>query len=160
MPLYYTHVGKLNYLNDNMPSRKIIDALKGVHKKHRLVEGSVSSHTKSAQKITKDWQLQVVSETVLSEVKVSPENSEKIDVVDLVSQTAYELKVSGKNTHHEFYKDVFKILTYNEYKKEKILRLVFISERDGIKSLERRLDTKLIALLKTAHNLKIQLEPI
>jgi len=137
----------------------IIAALKEIHAKHRLSEGDVSAHTKSAQIITKEWQASVCNESILSEVPVSPENAEKIDLVDITNHVAFELKVSGNNTHHEFYKDLIKVLTYNEYQNNnnKLIKLVFISESKGIKSLSNRLDTKFLTMLKNTHRLSVEL---
>lgn len=140
----------------------IIEPLRAIHKKYRLIGGGVSLHTKSAQRITSEWQAAVCKGTVESEVKVSPENKERIDVVDFGTNIAYELKVSGNNTHHEFYKDLIKVLTYNEYQEphRKITKLVFISELAGIKSLSSRLDSKLIQMLSVNHKLSIELVSI
>jgi hypothetical protein len=93
---------------------------------------------------------------------VSPENNERIDIVDFDNNVAYELKVSGKNTHHEFYKDLIKILTYNEYQKveSKISKLVFISESQGIKSLSGRLDSNFLQMLQSTHEISIELYSI
>ena len=70
-----------------------------------------------------------------------------------------ELKVSGKNTHHEFYRDLAKVLTYNLYqeKEPKIQKLIFLSEQKGIQSLEKRLAPKFIEMLEEVHQLKIEL---
>lgn len=138
---------------------EILDGLRSIHKKYRLAEGDVSSHTKSAQKITSEWQNLMSSESIGAEVRVSPENNERIDIVDYVRKEAYELKVSGNNTHHEFYKDLVKVLTYNEYQPQskRLVRLNFISEEIGIKSLSNRLDAKFLKLLMTTHNLSIDL---
>lgn len=140
----------------------IIDTLREIHAKHRLSDGDVSAHTKSAQVITKEWQKAVCSGSIQAEVKVSPDGNEKIDIVDLSKYEAYELKVSGKNTHHEFYKDLIKILTYNEYAEpdNRLNKLIFISELSGIKSLERRLDAKLLSMLENKHDLSIELVSI
>ena len=137
----------------------IVDSIKGIHPQHRLGNSDVSGHTKSAQKITIEWQKAVQNESVKAEFPVSPKNKEKIDIVDFANNTAYELKVSGKNVHHEFFKDVFKVLTFNEYQEanERLGKLVFISEQSGINSLRGRLDVKLIALLQERHNLSIEL---
>lgn len=137
----------------------IIESVRNIHKIYRLEKGDVSAHTKSAQKITREWQKAVCIGNIESEVRVSPENKEKIDIVDHNSNTAYELKVSGNNTHHEFYKDLIKVLTYNEHKPagKKISTLVFISESSGIRSLERRLDSKFIKMLSSSHALSIEL---
>jgi len=140
----------------------IIEELRKIHVKHRLADGDVSAHTKSAQVITKEWQQSVCSGNIKAEVKVSPLGNEKIDIVDLSKNEAYELKVSGKNTHHEFYKDLIKILTYNEYAEsdKKLNKLIFISELNGIKSLEGRLDKKLLSMLKNKHELSVELVSI
>lgn len=96
---------------------------------------------------------------IKSEVSVSTENNEKIDVVDLKEKIAYELKVSGKNNHHEFYKDLVKILTYKEYQPQefKIIKLFFISESEEITSLKGRLYSKFIELVRSVHNLVFEL---
>lgn len=143
----------------SVPELMIIETLRAVHLKHRLHEGDVSAHTKSAQTITKEWQAAVCNESVVSEVRVSKANNERIDVVDLDTKTAYELKVSGKNTHHEFYKDLVKVLTYNEYQApaQRLTKLVFISEEAGIRSLQARLDVLFLKMLKSKHSLHIEL---
>ena len=94
---------------------------------------------------------------IFTEVPVSPENNEKIDVIDLSTKTAYEVKVSGKNTHHEFYKDMAKVLTYNEYTEVKISKLIFLSESEGISSLEKRLDSRFVSLMKRKHHIEFEL---
>jgi len=140
----------------------IIESLRNIHKKYRLLEGDVSSYTKSAQRITIEWQVAVCTDSIEAEVMFSPENKERIDIVNHSTNTAYELKVSGKNTHHEFYKDLIKVLTYNEYqeKGKKLSKLVFISEYSGIRSLSGRLDSKLIKMLSSIHNVSIELVSI
>ena len=140
----------------------IVETLRGIHAKHRLNEADVSAHTRSAQKITKAWQQSVCDENVQAEVSVSPGGNEKIDIVDLRNREAYELKVSGKNTHHEFYKDLVKVLTYNEYTEpeKRLKKLIFISETKGIKSLQSRLDEKLLAMLYKTHGLTVELVSI
>ncbi len=140
----------------------IIESLKEIHSNHRLSDGDVSSHTKSAQIITKEWQKAVCGAAIQSEVSVSPENNERIDIIDHSTNTAYELKVSGKNTHHEFYKDLVKVLTYNEYQavESRIIKLVFISESAGIKSLTGRLDSKFMTMIGNNHGLSIELVEI
>ena len=127
----------------------IIEALRVIHAKHRLTNVCVSKHTKSAQIITKEWQQCVCTENIKAEVKVSPLGNEKIDIVDFSKNEAYELKVSGKNTHHEFYKDLVKVLTYNEYVglDNKLHKLIFISEMS-------------LFMLKNIHELSVELVSI
>jgi len=140
----------------------IVETLRKIHLQHRLQEGDVSAHTKSAQVITREWQAAVCNDGVVGEVRVSRANNERIDVVDLQTKTAYELKVSGKNTHHEFYKDLIKVLTYNEYRveEEKLKKLVFISEETGIRALRGRLDKMFLKMIESKHMLSIDLVAI
>ena len=144
---------------------KITQAAIDVHKKYRdRTKKDVSTQTKSAIQITREWQEIICDGKIIKqEVSVSPEGNEKIDVVDLESMVAYEMKVSGKNAHHEFYKDIVKVLTYNlhrEQKSDHIKKMVFLSEEYGIISLEKRLDAKFVSLLEDVHNMAIELIPI
>jgi hypothetical protein len=79
-----------------------------------------------------------MDEIINAEVPICNNAKEKIDIVDFSTQTAYELKVSGKNVEHEFYKDIFKVITFNNNKpKKRLSTFVFISEEEGIKKLKR-----------------------
>src|SRR5262249_47445149 len=62
------------------------------------------------------------------EAMVAPELDQKIDIVDLQTACAYEFKVSGKNAPAEFYKDVVKVIMWNQRRKNKLRGLVFITE--------------------------------
>lgn len=141
--------------------KEIIQILKKVHKKYRKSKGTVSDHTKSAQNITSKWQMGVQEKypEIIAEAPVFDKNKERIDLLDLANGVAYELKVSGKNTHHEFYKDLVKVLTYNLYheKGKQIKKLIFLSEADGIKSLQKRLAPKFEEMLAKTHKLEIEL---
>lgn len=142
--------------------KTILDTLIDAHKNNRIktVTG-VSEHTKSAQAITKEWQGEVKKILVFVEKEVISGKNEKIDLVDLKEKTAYELKVSGKNCHHEFYKDLIKVITYNLYhSKNKLKKLIFISEDYGIEKLVSRLDKKLIYEIKCKHDIVIELVAI
>ena len=59
---------------------------------------------------------------------VAPELDQRLDVVDTETACAYEFKVSGKNAWAEFYKDVVKVLMWNQRRKTKLKTLVFITE--------------------------------
>src|SRR5215831_19258626 len=94
-------------------------------------EASVSEHTLNAQAIAKVWRgavLELDPDRFQIEASVAPELDQKIDVVDLESACAYEFKVSGKNAWAEFYKDIVKVIIWNERRKKKLRRLVFITE--------------------------------
>ena len=92
---------------------------------------SVSEHTKNAQAIAKAWRSAVYGlgpDRFQLEALVAPELDQKIDIVDLEAGCAYEFKVSGKNAWAEFYKDVVKVIIWNEKRTKKLSGLVFITE--------------------------------
>jgi hypothetical protein len=91
----------------------------------------VSENTKNAQMIAKAWRKAVYDlnpDRFQIEVSVAPELEQKIDIIDSETSCAYEFKVSGKNAPAEFYKDVVKVIMWNERKKRKLTCLVFITE--------------------------------
>jgi hypothetical protein len=99
----------------------------------RLREAAdVSQHTKDAQRIAKLWRASVVAldaNRYQHEAPVDPAFDQRIDILDTTGRVAYELKVSGKNAHNELYKDVVKILLYNQSSsRTAIQRLVFIAD--------------------------------
>lgn len=113
-----------------------------IHQRIRNInEKGISNATRQAITITKEWQNYFRDyEHLEAETRVAKDNKEKIDIVDHQQRLAYEMKVSGKNPHHEFYKDLIKIVIYNENNPQKKLHtLVFITKDEGIQSLERRL---------------------
>jgi hypothetical protein len=133
-------------------NKKIIDAAREAFRQ-RLTEGNdVAAHTRNAQSIAKDWRLRVVRldpDNFHYEVPISPEFDQRIDVLDKSEMCAYEFKVSGKNATAEFYKDVVKILLWNERKSEKIKELIFITEEScGRRSLDTPMPAAYIALLR------------
>lgn len=91
----------------------------------------VSENTKNAQAIAKSWRRAVHDldpERFRIEAMVAPELDQKIDVVDVETGCAYEFKVSGKNAWAEFYKDIVKVIIWNERQNSKLSCLVFITE--------------------------------
>jgi hypothetical protein len=91
----------------------------------------VSENTKNAQAIAKAWRSavhQLDPDRFQIEALVAPELDQKIDVIDIETASAYEFKVSGKNAWAEFYKDVVKVIMWNERRSKKIPTLVFITE--------------------------------
>jgi len=98
----------------------------------------VSKSTREAQTITKEWQARVRAANksrYAAEVKVSTTFRERIDLVDRHTGTAYEMKVSGKNPTHEFFKDVFKVMEHNTSGGGRILHLVFLTHSLGVARL-------------------------
>lgn len=98
----------------------------------RLKDSSdVSENTKNAQAIAKSWRGAVHKldpDRFQIEAMVTPELDQQIDIVDSETGCAYEFKVSGKNAWAEFYKDVVKVLMWNQHRKKKLSCLVFITE--------------------------------
>jgi len=100
----------------------------------RLKDSSdVSENAKNAQAIAKAWRgalHELGPDRFQIEAMVTPELDQKIDIVDSETACAYEFKVSGKNACAEFYKDVVKVLMWNQHCKKKLSRLVFITEEE------------------------------
>ena len=98
----------------------------------RLKDSSdVSENTRNAQAIAKAWRGAVHKldpDRFQIEAMVTPELDQKIDIVDSETACAYEFKVSGKNAWAEFYKDVVKVLMWNQHRKKKLSCLTFITE--------------------------------
>jgi len=98
----------------------------------RLKDSSnVSENTRNAQAIAKTWRGAVHKldpDRFQIEAMVTPELDQTIDIVDSQTACAYEFKVSGKNAWAEFYKDVVKILMWNQYRNRKLTSLTFITE--------------------------------
>src|SRR6202140_2241257 len=91
----------------------------------------VSENTKNAQAIAKAWRGAVHTldpDRFQIEAMVTPELDQKIDIVDQENSCAYEFKVSGKNAPAEFYKDIVKVIIWNQKRKKKLSSLVFITE--------------------------------
>ena len=91
----------------------------------------VSENTKNAQAIAKGWRSAVHAldpDRFQIEAMVAPELDQKIDIVDQKNGCAYEFKVSGKNAPAEFYKDIVKVIIWNQKRKRKLCSLVFITE--------------------------------
>lgn len=127
----------------------------------RLREGSnVSDHTKNAQAIAKAWRLAVHEldpDRFQIEPLVAPDLDQRLDVLDLKTHTAYEFKVSGKNATSEFYKDVVKIIVWNQRRKTAIGRLVFITEEVwGRKYLDTPMPREYVKYLR-AHGLDVDI---
>jgi hypothetical protein len=132
--------------------QQIIDAAHNSFRKRLLDGNDVGAHTRNAQSIAKDWRLRVFEldpDRFQYEVPISPEFDQRIDVLDRSQMCAYEFKVSGKNATAEFYKDVVKILLWNERRKDKIEKLVFITEESwGRKYLDTPMPKAYIAFLQ------------
>jgi hypothetical protein len=122
-----------------MRGNKIIESARLAYKQHWRTTSDESTGDRQATKVTKAWQQDVVSGDIQCEVPVGEGLNEKIDLIDHSVRVAYEMKVSGKNPDHEFYRDIFKVLIYNQRHAKKVRSLVFITEQDGAVKLNKGL---------------------
>ncbi len=93
-----------------------------------------------ADRLCKQWQNEAKKIPNLEHIaEANVAGNSPIDLLDLSQGIAYELKYSHKNVKHEFYKDLFKVLIYNqdEINKIKIKQFVFLCHHQGIGSLLR-----------------------
>lgn len=128
----------------------------------RLKDSSdVSENTKNAQAIAKVWRgivHKLDPDRFQMEALVTPELDQKIDIVDTETACAYEFKVSGKNAAAEFYKDIVKIIVWNEKRKKKLSSLVFITEeKHGRPFLDAPMPRAYMKYL-AEHGLKVSVE--
>lgn len=120
--------------------------------RQRIGESSdVSENTTNAQSIARDWRQRcwdLEHGRFTIEETVHPGLNQRIDVVDRHEACAYEFKVSGKNAATEFYKDIVKIILWNEKRKDKLKKLVFITEEEwGRKYLDTEMPKGFMAYL-------------
>ena len=138
--------------------KKVLEIAASAYEKFWQPSSDESTGDKSAKKVTLHWQdnvMRLYDGLYQTEVPV-PSLKEKIDLVNLTDGIAYEMKVSGKNPGHEFYKDIFKILIFNKKSEAKIKMLVFITEKKGVEELNRGLGKEAINFAKRL-NLQIEL---
>jgi hypothetical protein len=133
--------------------------------KHCSRGKGVSKQTKKAQRVCREWQERVLKEFPSArfekEVPLGGRGArQRIDLVDWITRTAFELKVSPNNTHMEVYKDVFKALVYNiRNPRRKLRHLVFIAPAAGIDSLGTEFP-KDVAAITQGLKLKFSLKKI
>jgi hypothetical protein len=116
-------------------------------------------YQQNGQAIAKAWRKAVHEldpDRFLIEALVDPELDQKIDILDRETLCAYEFKVSGKNAQSEFYKDVVKVIVWNERHKTKIGRLVFITEEYGRRFLDAPMPQAYIQYLES-HGLRVRI---
>jgi hypothetical protein len=132
--------------------------------RQRIPDGAtVGEHTRNAVAIAREWKktcTALAPNRIAYEVSILPSLNQRIDIYDRDEACAYEFKVSGKNACAEFYKDVVKVLMWNEQKEEKIKKMVFITEEVwGRKHLDTEMPKALTRFLKK-HGLDVEIEYI
>ena len=111
-----------------------------IHRRLWSPGSSVSAQTKKSQRVCAVWQDVVIERfgnRFKAEVSLNESGpAQKIDLVDRKTRVAYELKSSPNNVHMEIYRDVFKVLVFNERNpRQRITTLVFIAPKAGIQKL-------------------------
>jgi len=142
-----------------MEGNKIIKSARLAYEQHWQTTSDESIGDRQATKVTKAWQQDVASNDIQCEVPIKEGLKEKIDLIDHSVNMAYEMKVSGKNPHHEFYRDIFKVIIYNQHHAKKLKGLVFITEQDGADKLNKGLG-KSVQKLLAQHKLDIAVKGI
>jgi len=128
------------------------------------VDASVSAHTRNARKIASEWKRKCVALVpgIRYEETVAEDLGQRIDILDEQDQCAYELKVSGKNAYAEFYKDIVKVLMWNEAheaQSKKIKEFVFMTEETwGRKQLDTHMPKAFIEFLLAKFELSVKIE--
>jgi hypothetical protein len=134
-------------------SDPVVQAAQHVFGERLRGNSDVSDNTRNAQAIAKAWRKAVYDkdpDRYQVEVVVAPDLDQRLDVLDTTTHTAYEFKVSGKNATAEFYKDIVKVIVWNQKHKKPVTHLVFITEEEwGKKYLETPMPKAYIAYLHT-----------
>lgn len=145
-----------------MSVEDIVRLAQEAHRKHWVSTSDESTGDKQAAAVTSTWQQaaqQLLGERVRVEVPVAPRLRDRIDIVDIADETAFEFKVSGKNPHHEFYKDIFKVIVYNAEHEPKLSCFVFVTEEYGAERLRKGLG-KAVTDLGTKFGFTIRVEGV
>lgn len=126
----------------------------------RILDGTVSEHTKNSSLVAKTWMeacWKLDPDRIKTEVSVHPSLNQRIDVMDEREMVAYEFKVSGKNATAEFYKDIVKVILWNEEHQKKIQALIFITEEYGRRYLDAPMPLAFAKYL-ARNKLKVEVE--
>ena len=94
---------------------RILQAARDAFAGRLMGVATVSDHTRNAQQIATVWKKTCVAfdeSRIGYEVPISPEIDQRLDILDRQEMCAYEFKVSGKNAHSEFYKNVVKVILF------------------------------------------------
>jgi hypothetical protein len=128
---------------------QIMVKIKDILSKNFIDKANVSDRTKEAQQLLKQLEKDLSINTLSFEEPVKGADNEKFDIFDAEAQTVYEIKLSGKNIGHEYYKDLFKVLVHNKSATLKIKRFVFVTEKNAlIKFRSKKLLSQIELLLK------------
>jgi len=141
---------------------EIIASAKRAHRAHWQASSDESTGDKAASQVTRTWQDEVARncpKRFIAEYPVAGDLRERIDLVDVESRVAFELKASPNNTHFELYRDIFKIWLHNERNELTIQELVFITPEAGAARVSRNFGAAVVGLM-AKHNLRIRIAGI
>ena len=139
----------------------IVTIAKKIHSRLWKSASNVSKQTVSSSDVCKVWQKaakEVLGERLREEYAAVVNGNEKIDLVDVQARVAYELKVSKNNPHHEFYRDIFKVVVHNKsHPRSKIKKLVFLTPKEGASKLRSGFGNAVRAVAKAKHGIEIEI---
>ncbi len=142
----------------------IIAIAQEIHGKLWKSASNVSKQTRSSSEVCKVWQQVAqdeLGERVQAEYAAVENGNEKIDLLDVQARVAYELKVSENNPHHEFYRDIFKVIIHNKFHpRNKIRKLVFITPAEGARKLYPDFVKSVQEITKIKHGIEVEICPI
>lgn len=108
---------------------RVIQLARKAHATYWRTCDDVGAGDKLASAITSTWQSSVqlaFPGRFEAEHKIADYLGERIDLVDMKTGIAYELKVSPNNDHHEFYRDIFKVLLDREHNLPELKSFCFV----------------------------------
>jgi len=145
-------------LNATERHKSILSAVSAAHRKWRKGV-DVSRQTRLSVEINNDWQARALSvdKAIRAEVELPGVHKQRIDLVDIAAHSAYELKVSPNNVHMEFYRDIFKVLIFNQLSdpKQRVNKLYFLAPRAGLQGMGPMKD-QAIAIAKQFGKLRVE----
>ena len=140
----------------------IVDKARESYRKYRKPTSSQKTGNAQARDVEAKWSSSL-KHAKRYEPQVRVLDRKAIDFVDTIGHSAFELKMSGKNPEHEFYKDIFKVLIYNQnqtQKRNRLKKLVFLTEKKGIVRLSSKFPQAVVDLLKNLHALDVEFVPL
>jgi len=119
----------------------IVEIPRMVHTRHHRLSGDEGISDQLAKTITEEWQ-ECVSEIDPTrfqlEVQISNELDEKVDILDVPLGVVYELQACPNDSHHEFFRDIFKVIVLKR-SDQNISKFVSLAPQTAIDTLNSSL---------------------
>lgn len=119
--------------------QKVIDLACDAHRTHWRMSRDEGTGDVLASLVTSTWQDSIKTwddKRFAVECRIADHLKERIDVVDLISGAAFELKVSPNNVHMEFYRDVFKAIIARDHRVPQLRKFIFLAPQRGADKLQ------------------------